>query len=105
MTRTEYLEQWREDMQLLAKGEITTCTCPHTDCPIYGDCKSCVALHKHKGDHLPYCLQPLLIKSVKRLCEVVECAAVANPERPDGHRLFVRNTLLSEGLIKEVRNT
>jgi len=59
----------------LAKALDYRCACPNTLCDWHGDCKVCVAMHRHKADHIPACLQPILKDKLKALAKTVEMVA------------------------------
>ena len=75
-TKEEYYALILESRALAKDPEVLKCTCPHTQCEWHGRCKICVALHRHYGDHLPACLQPLINDKLKQLVQVGEMEAV-----------------------------
>ena len=71
-TKEEYYESVLENRRVATDPEITKCTCPKTSCDWHGKCKECVALHRHYGDHIPFCLQPVITDKIKALAGVAE---------------------------------
>ena len=47
--------------------------CPCTEaCRWHGKCKECVIIHRGHQDHLPKCMQPILLKQIKGLAHLAE---------------------------------
>lgn len=63
---------------------------PSTQCEWHGRCKECVALHRHHGDHVPFCLQPIIRKRVRALADACEMEPSHKPPTPDEYRAYVR---------------
>lgn len=89
-TKEEYYQLVLENRRLAGQEEVTRCTCPNTLCDWHGKCKECVALHRYHGDHVPYCLQPLLRDKVEALASTVEACLSAKPGTPLEYRHYVR---------------
>ena len=89
-TKEEYYEQVLENRKMLADPQFTKCTCPNTLCDWHGKCKECVAIHRHYGDHIPACLQPILSDKIKALASVVEMVPEKKAPTPTEYRLYVR---------------
>ena len=74
----------------LAKELDYRCTCPNTMCDWHGNCKVCVAMHRHKGDHIPACLQPILKDKLKALLRTAEMTAQDKEEIPEAYFHYIR---------------
>ena len=89
-TKEEYYELVLENRRLAADPKITACPCPNPLCEWHGRCTECVALHRHHGDHVPACLQPIIADKVKALAATVEMEAQQKEGTPVEYRLYVR---------------
>ncbi len=89
-TKEEYYEQVLENRRLAADPDVVRCTCPNTLCGWHGKCKECVALHRHHGDHVPACLQPIITGKLKALAGTVEMVAVKKEGTPPEYRQYVK---------------
>lgn len=69
---------------------MTRCPCPSTLCDWHGTCRECVALHRYHGDHVPFCLQPILKDQIEALVSTVEMTAVPKAATPIEYRRYVR---------------
>lgn len=89
-TKEAYYRLVQENRRLAADPAVTRCTCPNTLCEWHGRCKECVALHRHHGDHVPACLQPILRDKVRALAAAVEMEAVPKEGTPLAYRHYVK---------------
>jgi len=89
-TKEEYYKQCLENRKLAADPNVTKCRCPNTLCEWHGKCKECVALHRHHGDHIPVCLQPIINDKLKALVGVGELVATKKEGTPIEYRHYVR---------------
>ena len=89
-SKEEYYELVLENRRLAAKPEVLKCVCPNELCDWHGRCKECVALHRHHGDHLPFCLQAMLCDKVKGLAGLVETLTVKKEATPLEYRHYVK---------------
>ena len=89
-SKEEYYESVLENRRLASDPEITRCTCPNTLCDWHGKCKECVAIHRHHGDHVPYCLQPIIKDKIKALAGVAEMFVEKKESTPQGYREYVK---------------
>lgn len=90
-TKEEYYEQTvLPNRRLAADPKVTACTCPNTLCDWHGKCKECVALHRYHGDHVPFCLQPVIRSKVAALAQAVEMELVHKPGTPIEYRHYVK---------------
>lgn len=89
-TKEDYYALVRENRRLAADPAVTRCPCPNTLCDWHGDCKACVALHRHHGDHVPVCLQPILREKLLALLGTVEMEATPREPTPLAYRQYVR---------------
>jgi len=90
-TKEEYYEQCLKNRELVNKPEIINCTCPNTLCEWHSRCKECVALHRHYGEHLPVCLQPMVkSKKFENLLDLIELNSVEREKIPLEYRQYVK---------------
>lgn len=89
-TKEEYYEEVLRNRSLAADPEVTKCPCKATLCQWHGRCRECVALHRHHGDHVPSCLQPLLRDKLKALASAAELSMSEKEKTPAEFRLYVR---------------
>ena len=89
-TKEEYYELVLENRSLAADPSVMNCTCPNALCEWHGRCKECVALHRHHGDHVPVCLQPIIGEKLKALVGAVEMTMVKKEGTPIEYRHYVR---------------
>ena len=89
-TKEAYYEQVRKNRELAADPSITRCTCPNPLCDWHGKCTECVALHRHHGDHVPFCLQPILTEKIKAIAATIEMEIAPKPPTPLEYRHYVR---------------
>jgi len=89
-TQEEYYQSTLQNRKLLADEEITKCPCPNTLCDWYGDCKACVALHRYHNDHIPMCLQHMLVDKISSLANIVEITTVKKDGTPIEYRKYVK---------------
>ena len=90
LTREEYYDNVLANRRLAADSQVTQCTCPNSLCDWHGKCKECVALHRYHGDHIPACLQPMIVERLKSLVQVAEMAAVKKESTPIEYRRYVK---------------
>jgi len=88
-TKEEYRELVLQNRKL-AKELDYSCACPNALCDWHGNCKVCVAMHLHKGDHIPACLQPILKDKLKTLLRTVEMTAHEKEAIPEAHFHYIR---------------
>jgi len=86
----------------LAKELDYHCACPYTQCDWHGNCKVCVAMHRHKGDHIPACLQPMIKDKLRGLAKTVEVTIQNKAEIPAEYFQYIRenhppNTCFASG--------
>ena len=103
-TKEEYYESTIANRKIACDPELTKCPCHRTLCEWIGDCVKCVAIHRFHGDHVPVCMQPLIIDKLKALASVCEMEASEKAGTPDEYRLYVREqdktrTVLDEQFI------
>ena len=48
-----------------------------------------VAQHRHRGDHVPVCLQPIIDEKIRALASVSEMDVVKKEETPVEYRQYV----------------
>ncbi|NLK08159.1 MAG: hypothetical protein GX316_05605 [Firmicutes bacterium] len=90
-TKEQYYEEVvLKNRELAADPEVTKCPCPNGLCDWHGKCRECVALHRYHGDHVPYCLQPLLREKIRALAQTVEMELEHKPPTPLEYRHYVR---------------
>lgn len=89
-SKEEYYELVLENRRLAADPEITKCPCPNTMCDWHGKCRECVALHRYHGDHVPFCLQPILRDKVKALADTCEMEISQKQGTPIEYRHYVK---------------
>ncbi len=89
-SKEAYYELVLENRRLAADPKVTACTCPNTLCDWHGKCKECVALHRYHGDHVPFCLQPMIRDKVKALADTVEMELMHKEATPIAYRHYVR---------------
>ena len=63
-TKEEYYEMVLENRRLAADPDIVKCTCPNALSEWHGKCRECVALHRYHNDHIPVCLQPMIMAEI-----------------------------------------
>jgi len=90
MDRDEYVEAVKKIRVMLASDADAQCPCPKTKCEWHGNCYACVRIHRHYGDHVPNCLQPLLKEKIQALAGVAEMTAEEKPKTPDEYWDYVR---------------
>ena len=89
-TKEEYYELVLQNRALAADPAVMRCTCPNKLCDWHGKCKECVALHRHHGDHVPFCLQPILREKVKAIASAVEMEISPKQGTPIEYRHYVK---------------
>ena len=72
MTKEHYYKVIKEIREIVSNPEKLVCTCPNTYCEWYGKCKECVAQHRHYGNHVPTCLQPIIKSKIEALADTAE---------------------------------
>jgi hypothetical protein len=48
------------------------CDCVQVNCPIHGQCITCIENHKRHKTHVPECMQNILRDRIGGLCALVE---------------------------------
>ena len=81
-TKEEYLALVLANRAVLASPEGAECPCPKRKCEWHGQCYECVRLHRHAGQHLPDCLQPIVQEQILALLRTVEMIATPKPRTP-----------------------
>lgn len=89
-TKEEYYARVLENRQLATDPQLLQCTCPNTLCDWHGKCRECVALHRHHGDHIPACLQPIIANKVKALASAAELLTEKKNSHPVEHMHYVK---------------
>lgn len=89
-TKEEYYELVLKNRKLAADSSVSRCTCPNTLCDWHGKCKECVALHRYHGDHVPFCLQPVISGKIKALAAAAEMDIIPKEGTPMEYRSYVR---------------
>ena len=89
-SKEQYYDSVLENRRLAKDPEVMKCTCTSTLCEWHGKCAQCVALHRHHGEHVPACLQPLLADKVRALADTVEMLVNKKEPTPTEYRLYVR---------------
>ena len=89
-SKEEYYDLVLENRRLAADSKITKCPCPNTLCDWHGKCKECVALHRYHGDHVPFCLQPIIRSKVKSLADTCEMELLHKQGTPIEYRHYVK---------------
>jgi hypothetical protein len=92
MRKEEFAGLVRKIRSMLASGADAECPCPKIKCEWHGDCYRCVRIHRHYGDHVPNCLQPILRGKIEDLARAAELKVQAKPMTPDGHWEYVRRS-------------
>lgn len=72
MNKQQFYDIIMEIREVVSDPEKVKCTCPNTYCEWYGKCKECVAQHRHFGQHVPTCLQPILKSKIEALADTAE---------------------------------
>ena len=85
-------EQYYEEVVLKNREFVKThqfrCACPNTLCDWHGKCRECVAIHRCKGKHVPFCLQSMLRDKIEALAGVVECNLDWVNNHPQEHEIY-----------------
>lgn len=89
MTKEEYLAVVQEIRAMLDGPSCAACSCPNDYCEWHGKCEQCVRIHRHFGDHLPNCLQFILVDKVKALAQTVELNVERKPYTPKAYWDYV----------------
>ena len=89
-SKEEYYELVLENRKLATNPNVTKCPCPNTLCDWHGKCKECVALHRHHGDHVPFCLQPIIRSKLKALADTCEMEISNKQGTPIEYRYYVK---------------
>jgi hypothetical protein len=85
VSKTKYVKVIKGLRAMLASSQDARCTCPKTKCEWHGRCYECVRIHRHAGDHIPNCMQPMLQAHVKEIARVCEMTAEPKPKTPDAY--------------------
>jgi len=85
-----YSETVLKNRELAKDPKIMKCPCPNPLCDWHGKCHQCVALHRHHGKHVPFCLQPILRDKIAALAETVECTLKSNEPTPLEYRHYAK---------------
>lgn len=83
MDKEQFVEMIKDCRDKIKSGEYAKCPCPELKCEWHGNCKACVMIHRAYQDHVPYCMQPMLIKKIEELAKVVELNTEKKPLTPD----------------------
>ena len=89
-TKEEYYESVLVNRALASDPSVLECPCQAVLCEWHGRCRECVALHRHHGDHVPSCLQPMLRNRLQALADMAELTVTEKERTPDEYRIFVR---------------
>ena len=89
LSKEAYYENCLRNRKLAADPEVTRCVCPNTLCEWHGSCRECVGLHRHYGDHIPCCLQPIIKRHIDALANTVEARTVQKEATPAEYRQYV----------------
>lgn len=89
-TKEEYYDIVIENRRLAADPKVTSCPCSETLCDWHGECKECVALHRHHNDHVPVCLQPIISEKIKSLANTAEMLVLKKEPTPAEYRHYVK---------------
>ncbi|MGE5550363.1 MAG: hypothetical protein ACM3ZC_07510 [Bacteroidota bacterium] len=65
-----------------------------------GKCCECVRIHRHFGDHVPNCLQPMLRDKVAAIARAAEMTAAPKPTTPGEYWDYV-NEVAPSGSVSE----
>lgn len=90
-TKESYYTLVQQNRRLAADPQVTKCTCPNTLCDWHGKCTECVALHRHHGDHVPACLQPMLEEKLAGVAGIAELELVPKERTPIEYRLYAKS--------------
>jgi len=96
-TREEFVDQIKEIRAMLASGAEKHCSCPNIHCEFYGDCYTCIRIHRHYKDHVPRCLQPMLREKMRGLIQAVEYSVENIPGSPKEYWDYLKETASPEG--------
>ena len=89
-TKEEYYASVLSNRELAASKKVAACTCPHPLCDWHGRCTECVALHRYRKNHVPFCLQPIIAKKLQALAGTIEMAMVKKQGTPIEYRRYVK---------------
>ena len=89
-TKEEYYARVLENRKLAANPQLLQCTCPNALCDWHGKCAQCVALHRHHGDHIPACLQPIIEGKIRALAGTAELLTEKKNAHPIEHMNYVK---------------
>lgn len=93
----EYYNKIQGIRRILEEDNGPQCTCPRTNCIWHGDCASCVRQHRLLGDHIPTCLQPILLKKIEELAKTAELTILKKTPRSAEYMDFVHERDKEEG--------
>lgn len=89
-TKEDYYQSVLKNRALAADPANTKCPCPNPLCNWHGKCTECVALHRYHGDHVPFCLQPIIRDKLAALAGTAEMALSPKEGTPVEYRLYVQ---------------
>ncbi len=90
MEKEEFLAMIEKLRAVIDSGKYDACPCPKTKCEWHGNCHHCVLIHRHHGEHVPNCLQHILIDKIKALAGTAELLVEPKPRTPDAMWEYVR---------------
>lgn len=91
MTKQEFYEEHQRDKELVQRADVMKCTCPELLCMWHGKCRECVAIHRHKKEHVPACLQPILAERLAGAVALCEMGMEPHEPVPQEYRQYLRD--------------
>lgn len=89
MNKDEYVKVIQDLRTMIKSGKYAKCPCPKTKCEWHGNCHECVMIHRYNNDHLPNCLQPVLIDKIKSIAKTAELLVSPKEKTPDDYWDYV----------------
>lgn len=90
MTKEQHYELVKEIRSILANPDNLKCSCPNIKCEWHGNCKKCVALHRHFKKHIPNCLQVVFNDRIKEMVQIFGMTAKDGGKTPSEYWDYVR---------------
>ena len=96
MEKEQYVEVIKANRAMIKSGKYAQCPCPKTYCEWHGRCFECVLIHRVNRDHIPNCLQPILLDKVRDLARVAELVTEPKPRTPKEYWDYVKEVCPNE---------
>lgn len=97
MDKDEYVQLVKKLRAVIDSGAYDACPCPKKKCEWHGRCRECVLIHRYNGDHVPNCLQPILVEKIKALAGTAELLVERKPMTPGEMWDYVRAVAPRDG--------